>query len=541
MVDKMKVKNKNNRMHLEIQTHRKNPVGLIRSTYREDGKVKHQTISRLVGLDLQQLKLIQAALQNNVVKKSDFRILNSKEYGASYASLALARELGLDQMIYSRTHESWVKDSLAMIAGRLVFAGSKLALSNCQSYSSLWEICGITNQTIDVNEHCYNAMDRLFERQEKIQKSLAKKHLDEGALVLYDITSSYLEGEYKDSDLVKFGYNRDKKRGHEQIVISLLCNKEGCPIAVEVFEGNTKDETTTLAKIKEIKEKYGINNLIFVGDRGMVTKTKYEQIDHETVKVISGLTHHAMEKLCEQKTIQLSFFDENNIVEVVDEEKRYCLCKNPLREQESKQTRKDLLELTKKELDKIAQSTRKSKYSTEVRVGKVINKYKMAKFVTYKVENNKLTWQFDEDKIAKEAALDGCFVIYTDVKKEDMTALEAVKNYKSLIKVEQAFRNLKTARLEIRPIHHKTDTRIKCHVFICMLAYYIMWHMKHRLTPLFEKDETGKNRVFTFDKIMELLKAIRMETVDFDGVETQIVSTPNEEQQMILDYLKVRL
>ena len=540
----MKNKNLNGKMHLEIQTHRKNPIGLIRSTYREDSKVKHQTLSRIVGLDLMQLKLLQAVLQGNVVAKSEFKIMSSKEYGASFAGIALAKELGLDKAIYSKPYEQWVKDSLAMIVGRLVNAGSKLALSKINKDSALWELCGVIDDKIDVNEHCYEAMDRLYKSQDRIQKSLVKRHLHNGSLVLYDITSSYLEGEYSDSELVEFGYNRDKKRGHEQIVISLLCSKEGCPVAIEVFAGNTKDESTVVLKIKEIKEKYSIDSIIFVGDRGMVTKAQYDKIDHQTVKTISALTHNNIKTLCEKEVVQLSFFDEKNIVEVDDPENkdvRYCLCKNPMMTEKEGKTRQALLDKTAEKLNKIASSTCKCKDSKAVRLGKVINKYNMAKFVIYSIENDVLTWSFDNEKIASEAVLDGCYIIYTDVPVNEMNAAEVVKSYKSLIKVEQAFRSLKTTKLEIRPIYHKTDDRIKCHVFICMLSYYLMWNMKRRLKPLFEDDEEGKNRTYSFDYIIQRLKSIRSETYDFNGVSDKIITTCDDEQQRIFELLKISL
>jgi hypothetical protein len=212
---------KSNSYHIEIQTHRRNPYGLLRNSYRENGKVRHETICRFNGLSLEQLRAMQAALQNKTVMKDDFKITQSREYGASFACVALMKELGLHKTIFSRPSEEWVRACLAMIAGRLVYTGSKLSLSQCNTYSALWETCGIESD-IDVNVHCYNAMDKLFNRQDAIQKSLAKKHLQNGTVVLYDITSCYMEGEYADSELVDFGYNRDRKRGHEQIVISLL-------------------------------------------------------------------------------------------------------------------------------------------------------------------------------------------------------------------------------------------------------------------------------------------------------------------------------
>ena len=446
--------------HLEIQTHRKNPYGIIRTSYREDGKVKHKTIATLPSLSLEQLKAMQAALQNKTVPKSEFEILNSREYGASYVGLTLAKELGLHKMIHSRYSDEWVKSALAMIVGRLVFQGSKLSLSNCSSYSALWEICGIIGD-VSVDLHCYDTMDKLFHRQKEIQKALASKHLQDGTLILYDITSCYMEGEYDDSSLVEFGYNRDKKRGKEQIVISLLCNKDGCPVAVEVLPGGTKDETTVIDKIDEIKQTYGVEKVIFVGDRGMVTGVVYDKINHDTVKTISALNHSNIQDLSDKGTIQISLFDEKNIVEVIDGNMRYMLCKNPVMQQKETAARRQLIALTCAEMDKIISSTRKTKYPKAVRVGRVIDKKKMAKFFIIEGEDDNITYRLNQDKIEKEEALDGCYIVFTDVASEDMLAIETVKNYKSLIKVEQAFRCLKTTQLEMRPIYHKTDDRIK--------------------------------------------------------------------------------
>lgn len=533
------------KIHLDIQTHRKNPVGLFRSTYRDEtGKIAHITHSRLKGQSLETLRIIQAALQGNALLKSDVKVTDSKEYGASYVCRALAKQTGLDKAIYSRPNEPWVCNCLAMIIGRLIYAGSKLSLSNCTNYSALWEVCGIPDAEIDVDRHCYEPMDKLLERQEEIQKALARKHLADGVLVLYDITSSYFEGEYAGSKLVEFGYNRDKKRGHEQIVISLLCNKDGCPVAVEVFPGNTKDETTVLDKISEIKTKYGIENIVFVGDRGMVTSAQYEKIDHGTVKVISALTHSNIRKLCDEETIQLSLFDEENIVEITDSDKniRYCLCKNPVIGEKETNTRKTLLQKTADDLDKIVNGTRKTKLSKEVRIGKIIAKYNMAKFVVLTGSGNDVKWAFDQEKINEEQALDGCYVIYTDVDETSMTAAEIVANYKSLIKVEQAFRKLKTTRLEIRPVFHHKDDRIKSHVLLCMLAYYLMWHLNQKLAPLIKSpSNTGKNRKYTFDSIMENLKGIRKQTLEICGIKSTATSSPNDMQNILLDLLGINI
>jgi transposase len=524
--------------HLEIQKHGRNPYGVIRTSYREDGKVKHDNLCRLTGLSLERLKAIQAAMQDKAVAKDEFKIHSSREYGGSYAVYSILKELGLHKIIHSHPWQEWVKASIAMIVGRLVFQGSKLSLSNCGTYSALWHICGIDGE-VDVTTHCYDAMDELFFRQEAIQKALVKKHLQDGTLVLYDITSCYMEGEYENSELVEFGYNRDKKRGHEQIVISLLCNKDGCPVAVEIFKGNTKDETTVLDKINVLQKKYGLEKIIFVGDRGMITQAKYEQIDHETVKVISALNHNKIQELCDKGTIQLSLFDENNIVEIVDGQTRYMLCKNPVMAAKESKTRQTLLKMTTDELDKIIASTRKSKNSKAVRAGKIVNKYKMAKYIIFEGSDDKLSYRVDTLKAESESALDGCYIVFTDVSEEDISAQEIVDNYKNLMQVEQAFRNLKTTHLEIRPIYHKTDNRIKCHVFICMLAYYVMWHMRQRLKPLSALDGVGENRKYSFDYILETLKSIRYETVSFMDAQTSIVSSPNYEQSRLLNLLNV--
>ena len=537
---------KSSRLHLEIQTHRANPYGLIRSSYRENGVIKHETLSRITGVPLATLKLIQAAFQGNVVLKSDFKILNSKEYGASFALRQIAKSTGLDKIIYSRPAEPWVQDVMAMIVGRVIYAGSKLSLTRVGSFSSLWELCGVTDTDIDVNHHCYSPMDRLMERKDIIQKKLAQKHLTQRSVILYDITSTYFEGKYTDSKTITFGYNRDKKRGHEQIVIGLICSQDGCPIAVEVFRGNTKDETTVSAKILEVKEKYGIENAIFVGDRGMITKAQFEKIQTQEafqIHTISALTHSQIEKLSEREDVQLSMFDEKNIVEVLDPEKgiRYGLCKNNARAADEGRTRLALLEKTRIELDKIAKAKRKVEDgSLGIRVGKVINKFKVGKFVQTTITDGTFSWSFDEAKIREEEQYDGCYVIFTNVPKEEMEIEEVVRNYRKLINVEQAFRNLKTVQLEIRPVFHKTDIRVDCHVFLCMLAYYLMWNMKQRLKPLMESDVAGRNKEYTFDYVIQVLKSIRKEIVDFSGVQSEVITEISEEQRKIAELLEIK-
>src|SRR6266404_363227 len=534
-------------VHLEIQTHRAHPVGVLRSSFRQGDKIQHTNHGRITGLPLEQLKLIQAAFRGDVVPKDSpqaFQTLNSREYGASHALLQLAKELELDRALYSR-NEPWVQDCLAMIVGRVVYAGSKLALSNQWKNTALWELCGVEGP-VEVEEHCYLPMDRLLERQRAIQRTLASKHLKNAHLVLYDITSTYFEGAYVESEIVLFGYNRDGKKGHEQVVLGLLCNAEGCPVGVEVFAGNTQDASTVVTKIEELRRDYGLKQITFVGDRGMVTQANAEELKQvEGLHTISALTHRQIVALVERKVIQAELFDEKRIAEVIDPEKpeqRYCLCRNPQSGARETATRQRLLDRTREALDKIVGG--KKKGSTEklsAQVGKILARYKMGKFVEWQIEAGRLKWHFKEAQIEQEELFDGCYIVSATVPKEEMNQNQVVRTYKSLSVVEQAFRNLKTVSLEIRPVYHKKDDRIRSHVLLCVLAFYVQWHMQQRLKPLFEADGEGKNRQWTIENVIERLRAIRKQRVKVAGVEFDQVSQADQEQQKILDLMKVKL
>jgi transposase len=530
-------------LHLEIQSHRSHHYGLIRSSFRHNGKVKHTNHGRISGVPLEKLTLIQAAFRGEVVAKTSaeaLQVLSSREFGASHAFLQLAKDLGLPQILYSR-NEPWVAPALAMILGRIVYAGSKLALSQQGANSVLWELCGVEGK-VDVDKHCYEVMDRLLERQAAIQQALAKKHLRNGHLVLYDITSSYLEGEYQSSQIVEFGYNRDGKRAHEQIVIALLCNEQGCPVGTEVFAGNTKDDKTVAAKVHQIQKEYGLSQLIFVGDRGMITQTSSRELKGvKGLQTISALTHCQTVELLERKVLTRELFDEKSIAEVIDPantKRRYCLCRNPETARRETQTRKALLELTRQQLEKTASAKRKAKpEKIGSRVGRVLQRYKMGKFVDWSVQEGKLKWNFKQEEIAAEEQFDGCYVVVSDVPAEQMAKTEVVASYKKLSFVEQAFRNLKTVQLEVRPIYHKKDDRIRCHVFICLLAYYVQWHARERLKPLFAQDGEGKHRQWTFENVIERLKSIRSERVKAEGVEFELRTIADEQQQRILNLI----
>lgn len=546
---------KTGNLHLEIQTSRKNPVGVLRTTFWDKKKkqVSHSQYGRIRGCTMEQLKMLQCAFREEVVAQGDpdaLKILSSRELGASQVLLALAKDLGLHRILYSRP-EPWVDSVLAMIIGRIVFQGSKLGLCNQSKNTVLWELCGIKGKPI-VEKQCYLPMDRLLERQKAIQKTLAKKHLSDGSMVLYDITSSYFEGEYTESDLVSFGYNRDGKKGHEQVVIGLITNAEGCPVGCEVFKGNTNDSTTVMQKIDELRSDYGLKDFIFVGDRGMVTQGRFDEIrELDQVSSISALTHGQLKALMSREVLTPELFDERNTVEIIDPDDtqlRYCLCKNPLTAENERTTRLRLITLTIEGLQGIA--SYKKSASTNVlsaRVGRVLQKYKMGKFFTWSVQadpqqeksrKHQLTWTIDQGKVEQEERLDGCYVIRTEVPEQTLDTGSVVDAYKSLGHVERAFRNLKTAQLEMRPFYHKTDDRIRAHVFVCMLAYYLQWHMTQRLKPLFDSDGTGSEREWTFSGVIDSLKSRHQHTVLLKGVEFTRDGEWTEDQRRIVDLLE---
>lgn len=524
----------------------------------------HTTHGRLTGLDLDTLLLIQAALRGDVMLKSDpgaLHTTDSIEYGASAALLRLAKDIGLDKALYSRPHEPWVQDCLAMIVGRIVYQGSKLALSQCTAYSALWSLCG-SEGPIDVNEHCYAPMDRLLERQHAIEKSLAAKHLTNGTLILYDITSSYFEGEYAASEIVAFGHDRDHKDGHEQIVIGLVTNAEGCPVCVEVFPGNTQDASTVIEKVRELRTRHGIEDIVFVGDRGMITASNEAKLsalpEGDGIKIISALTHREIVQMLERTGNQPELFDQTRIVGIADPDdaaRRYCLCRNPHTAGRETTTRNELLERTRKELERIAATALKSRKTKRpasdeligARVGTLLAKTRMGKYVIWQMQpGGILEWRFDDGKVAADQALDGCYVIKTTVSAEVMTKEQAVATYKSLSQVEQAFRNLKTVSLEMRPMYHKTDDRIRAHVFLCMLAYYLQWHLIRRLAPLLsdQRDELKagtmepKDRRWTLANIIEILKTQRRETVSLCGTTFDHITDPTADQTLLLKLLQ---
>jgi hypothetical protein len=522
---------------------------LIRESYRQDGKVLHRTVCNISKLPAAVIDQIRVGLRKGEAgdrAQGALRVERQREYGASCALLDLARQLELDRLIYSRK-EPWREDALALIVGRIVYQGSKLALTNVYADTALWELCGHpADERPDVDRHAYPVMDRLMERQNSIQKALAERQLHDGCLIYYDLTSSYFEGAYEDSELVAFGHNRDGKKGHEQIAIGLLTNAQGCPVAVEVFRGNTNDQSTVLAQAQRVSAQYGVKDVVFAGDRGMLTPKRIADVSALGFKTLTALTHPQIRDLLERKVIQLDLFDEREPVEVREPEQdtlRYLLCKNPNTAADERQTRKELIEQTRRALEKIAASRkRRTEAEISAKVGAVLEKWRVAKFFSWKIENARLVFEIDEPKVQAEEALDGCYIIRTDVSAQAWSAHHAVDQYRGLAQVERAFRHLKTVSLELRPVYHHLDDRIRAHVFLCMLSYYVQWHALQRLQPLFATDGNGKNRRWTWPIILERLKSIRTQTCRIGRTFLpNVITRPDPEQQRILDLLKVRL
>lgn len=522
---------------------------LVRESFRENGKIKHRTISNVSKLPpahLQALKKSLKGIQGDF-DMADLQHGRSYEFGASYAFMELAKDLNLNTMLFSKRTQ-WRDNVLAMIVGRLVYQGSKLSLANMYKDTALWNLAGHEpGVRPDVEKHCYSAMDELLKRKDKIEKKLSRAHLQDGCMVLYDMTNTWFEGKYKHSELVSFGKPKGGKVGYKQIAIGLLTDKNGCPVGVEIFKGSTSDQTTVLGEVKKLSEKYGLKNLIFTGDRGMLTQKRIDEVSETDYSTITALTHPQIESLLAKNNIQMELFDSRDTVEVIDdsnEKIRYILCKNEYTMKSETETRQALIAKVELELDKKARVKKKrDPLKLAASIGRLFERCRVEKLFDWDIDaDGKLSWSLNEEKVKQDQLLDGCYVIRTDAPAETLDKDEVVQGYRNLQKVEQAFRNLKTVSLELRPMYHKTDERLKSHIFISTLAYYIQWNAIQRLKPLFEQDAKFKEKRWTFEMIVERLKSIRMTEVLIDGtlIKTEL-SQPDKEQQKILDLLGVKL
>ena len=472
---------------------------LVRQSYREDGKVKHRTLANLTHLPRPVIELVRRALQGERFTAVDeaFEILRSRPHGHVAAVLGTLRKIGLERIIAGRSSRARAL-VVAMIVARVLDPRSKLATAQSLHpetlHNTLGECLGV--EAADEDE-LYDAMDWLAERQPKIEKALAKKHLEEATLVLCDLTSTYFEG--RKCPLAKRGYSRDGKKNRLQIVFGLLANREGCPIAVEIFAGNTNDAKTVKDQVEKLRKRFGLERIVLVGDRGMLTSARLEEdLKPHDLQWITALRAPQIRGLIKAGAIQLSLFDERDLVEVKHpdfSEERLVVCRNPLLAEERGRKREELLVATERELEKIVSAVKRDRRPLRgegeigIRVGKVIGKYKVGKHFKMEIGDDFFRFERDKEKIEAEALQDGLYVIRTNVSKEDLPPEEAVRIYKSLSAVEKAFRALKTVDLKVRPIYHRLEKRVRAHVFLCMLAYYVEWHLRQALAPLLFHDE----------------------------------------------------
>ena len=467
----------------------------LRRSFRQDGKVKHETLGNLSDLPVPVIDLISRSLKGEtfVPAADTFRILSTRPHGHVEAVLAMIHRLGLDSLIASRP--SRPRDLvLAMIAERLLFPCSKLATTRHWHDTTLAEELHLQDATED---ELYSAMDWLLERQKAIETKLARRHLSDGGLVLYDVSSSYYEGEK--CPLARYGHDRDGKTGRPIIVYGVLADAEGRPVAVQVYPGDTGDPTTVPDQVAKLSRQFGLARIVLVGDRGMLTQTQVTALkDHPGLGWISALRCPAIRDLLADGHLNRSLFDEVNLAEIASPDfpgERLIACFNPLLAEKRTRKREALMTATEAKLTKLAGAvSRRTKATLSaaeigVKAGRVIGRHKMAKHIRLTISDGLFTWERDTDSINREKLLDGIYVIRTSEPSERLSAADSVRSYKRLSQVEQTFRCLKGIDLLVRPIHHRLEPRVRAHLLICVLAYYAEWQLRRAWRPLLFEDE----------------------------------------------------
>lgn len=505
---------------LRVETVRKTVKGkiytsvLLRRSFRKDGKVQHETLGNLTRLPPDVIEFVKLRLTGELdadAPRSSFEIVRSLPHGNVAAVLQTAKQLGLESLLASRSCRE--RDLImALVVARVLSPRSKLSTTTALTTETAKHTLADELAIGDVDVHeLYAAMDWLGTRQKRIENKLAKKHLKDGQLVLFDVSSSYYTG--RKSPLIKHGYSRDHRSDRPQIVYGLLCDSEGRPIAIEVFPGNTADPPTFTSIVATARKRFGINRIVFVGDRGMITSARINEDlrDVDGLDWISALRTEGIRKLCEAGTIQMSLFDQQDLAEVTSEhfpDERLVVCRNPALAEQRVRKRNELLQATEAQLEPIRLATQRAtsplrgEQAIGLRVGKVIGKHKMAKHFDLTITETSFAYTRNQGRVAQEAALDGLYVVRSSVDKKHMGAEQVVENYKSLAKVERAFRCLKTVDLSLRPIYHRNEDRIRSHVFICMLAYYVEWHMREKLRPVLFADDDKESAAAARESIV---------------------------------------
>jgi len=561
------------------------PAILLRESYRQGGQVKTRTLANLTSWPPAQLDALRRVLRGAplVAPADAFEIIRSLPHGHVAAVLGTMRRIGLDTIIAAKKgrHRALV---VAMIVARILAPQSKLAtargLGPDTASTSLGETLHVEAADADA---LYAAMDWLLRRQPRIEAALAARHLAEGTLVLCDLTSTYFEGHT--CPLAQFGPSRDGKKGKVQIVVGLVCNAAGCPVALEVFSGNTGDPTTLAPQLRKLREQFHLQRIVLVGDRGLLTDARIcEELQPVAgLDWITALRSPSIQHLVAVGALDLTRFAETDLLEFTDPtypQERLIACRNPLLAAERARKREALLQATARELDMIAQAITRPKRrltgeaAIALRVGRVRNRFKMGKHFQIEITDTQLRYSRDTQRIAAEAALDGVYVVRTSVSSDTLSPASTVGAYKSLAGVERAFRSLKTVDLYVRPIGHRLAARVRAHVFLCMLAYYVEWHMRHALAPLlFDDDDkpAGEARrasvvapaqrspkaqrkahtqrtddgmpVHSFQTLLQDLATVAKNRIRFgeSALETTMFTTPTPLQQRALDLLQVSL
>jgi hypothetical protein len=571
------------RMYVAVVPNRGSPPAiLLRESYRDGAKVRNRTLANLSKWPAAKIEALRAVLRGDplVPAGEGLEIVRALPHGHVLAALGTARQIGLERLL-PRGPERRRRLALALIVARLLDPAAKLATARALDAATASHSLGATLELGPVTaKELYATLDWLGAAQPRIEQALARRHLSDGTLVLYDITSSYLEG--RCCALARFGYSRDGRRDKAQIVIGLICAADGCPVAIEVFEGDVGDPTTLAAQITKIRERFGLRRVVLVGDRGLITQARIDaELKPAGLDWLTALRAPAIRALLARGALQLDLFDERDLAEIESPDypgERLVVCKNPLLAAERARKRAELLEATERELARIQARARRARQPLRgaaaigQAVGAVLGRRKVAKHFQITISDNDLRFVRDHAQIAVEAALDGIYVLRTNVPIDSLNAAQAVTAYKSLARVEHAFRSLKTVDLEVRPVFHWAAPRVRAHVFLCMLAYHLEWHMRQALAPMLFDDHdrqaaaarrpspvakaapspaaTRKARtkhtddgvpVHSFRSLLADLATLTRNTVRFGRAATfPVLATPTEIQRRALELLGVQ-
>ena len=495
-------------MYIETVPNRNSrPAILLRQGWREGKRVRKKTLANLTDWPAEKVEALRQVLkgQRLIAPEEAFAVERSLPHGHVETLLTVSRRLGLERLIAPKRCPE--RDRvLAMVLERLLHPASKLATTRLWHSTTLAEELGVGD---DDEDDLYEAMDWLLERQERIERRLAKRHLHEGEPVFADVSSSYYEG--RTCPLMRFGYNRDGKRGKTQLVYAVLSAPGGCPVAVEAYPGNTADPNTVPDQVVKLQQRFGLERVVLVGDRGLLTQVQIEHLKrHRGLGWVSALRAPQIRALVEQQALQLSLFDEQNLAEIISQDypdERLVACYNPLLAEERARKREALLAATEAGLERVAREaarrTRKPLGAAELgrKVGRVLARHKMGKHFQWEVEHGRVEYRRNAEGVEAEACLDGIYVLRTSEPAERLSSQDTVRTYKGLSDVERWFRTLKGLEVRVRPIRHREERRVRAHLFVCLLAGYLEWHLRRALAPLLFDDETLEQARRTRDPV----------------------------------------